>query len=170
MTKIDEEALEAALAVAYERNELWAKTNGSPTDVATKAIITAYLSALSSKADGARSVIADALIRNRGLTILHQNTPDLSDETKEIAQEIEDDARTDAEAILTALSEEGYVIVPRELDPKNMDHWKVASAGIRAIEEFGGELGSDHTPERQISDAYRDMIRAMISKAEQGEG
>lgn len=47
MTKIDEEALEAALAVAYERNELWAKTNGSPTDVATKAIITAYLTALS---------------------------------------------------------------------------------------------------------------------------
>ena len=79
-------------------------------------------------------------------------------------------ARNAIATILTALAEEGYVIVPRELDPKNMDHWKVASAGIRAIEEFGGELGSDHTPERQISDAYRDMIRAMISKAEQGEG
>lgn len=99
------------------------ETNGSPTDVATKAIITAYLSALSSKADGARSVIADALIRNRGLTILHQNTPDLSDETKEIAQEIEDDARTDAEAILTALEANGLVIEhgwhPIETAPKD---------------------------------------------------
>jgi len=80
------------------------------------------------------------------------------------------EAEAAIKAYLTAIAEEGYVIVPRELDHKNMDHWEVASAGILAIEEFGGELGSDHTPERQIADAYRDMISAMISKAEQGEG
>ena len=91
-------------------------------------------------------------------------------DTTEEQEALIEEREAQIKAILSALAEEGYVIVPMELDPKNMDHWKVASAGIRAIEEFGGELGSDHTPERQISDAYRYMIRAMISKAEQGEG
>ena len=63
-------------------------------------------------------------------------------------------------AFLRALSEQ-VAIVPRQLDSSNAHHWRVAEAGIKCIEEHGGEMGSDWTPERQISDVYQDMIRAL---------
>lgn len=68
-----------------------------------------------------------------------------------------------AERLLTALEAAGVRLVPAKLDSANMDHWKIASAGITAIEDFGGQFGSDHTPERQIADAYRDMVQIAAS-------
>ena len=48
-----------------------------------------------------------------------------------------------------------------------MDHWYVADAGIKVIEDYGGEMGSDHTPELQISTVYKEMIAA-LSQDQQG--
>ena len=44
--QLNEKALDAAADVAYTHHELWARTNGSPTDLAIRSIISAYLSAL----------------------------------------------------------------------------------------------------------------------------
>ena len=116
-----------------------------------------------------KALIVAGLALSPSLRFYTSSNPDVDDiaEAKDHCMSV---TRRVVKAYLTAIAEEGYVIVPRELDPKNMDHWEVASAGIRAIEEFGGELGSDHTPERQIADAYGDMISAMISKAEGERG
>ena len=70
-------------------------------------------------------------------------------------------------AINTWLYDSGLVIVPAELDSKSMDHWYVADAGIKVIEDYGGEMGSDHTPELQISTVYKEMIAA-LSQDQQG--
>ena len=69
-------------------------------------------------------------------------------------------------AYLTALEAKGLVIVPRELDSKNMDHWYVADAGIKCIEDYGGDMGSDHTPEMQISTVYKEMVSAIAARGE----
>lgn len=44
--QLNEKALDAAADVAYTHHELWARTSGSPTDLAIRSIISAYLSAL----------------------------------------------------------------------------------------------------------------------------
>ena len=72
----------------------------------------------------------------------------------------------DAEEVVTALEARGYVIVPSELDSKDMDHWYVADAGIKVIEDYGGEMGDNHTPEMQISTVYKKMVAA-ISRGDQ---
>ena len=74
-----------------------------------------------------------------------------------------EEARRIVDAQLDALEAAGVRLVPVKLDSKNLDHWKIASAGINAIEDFGGQFGSDHTPERQIADAYRDMVQIAAS-------
>jgi hypothetical protein len=47
--QLNEKALDAAADVAYTHHELWARTSGSPTDLAIRSIISAYLSALESQ-------------------------------------------------------------------------------------------------------------------------
>lgn len=74
-----------------------------------------------------------------------------------------DEACRIIDAQLTALEAAGVRLVPAQLNSKNLEHWKIASAGINAIEDYGGEFGCDHTPERQIADAYRDMVQIAAS-------
>ena len=68
-----------------------------------------------------------------------------------------------AVAALSAIEAAGVRLVPAQLNSKNLEHWKIASAGINAIEDYGGQFGCDHTPERQIADAYRDMVQIAAS-------
>lgn len=84
------------------------------------------------KINEVRGVIADAIIGYRCLTVLQQDTPDVSDETIEIMQAISEDAHADADAILTALSEKGMVIVPKEPTEAMLDAGDMAYVGHRA--------------------------------------
>lgn len=84
--QLNEKALDVAADVAYTHHELWARTSGSPTDLAIRSIISAYLAALESQ--GLKIVPVETL--RKWYIELDREAHDLADEVAAMLNAVEE--------------------------------------------------------------------------------
>jgi len=142
--KLDEAALEAAFAVAYERNELWAKTQGSPTDVAVRSILTAYLSALPDPVGEGELVerVARAVAHNQG-----------EEWQGDVPPELQSRAWSDIRDNLLSMAQAAIAAMPAHLRTGVPDGWRPEVRAFADLME--AQLrANDHKPGWKEDNAF----------------